>query len=435
MGLLDAVQDITGFATNPYGTPASGTWNLVEGSFTNSAGDKCVFFYEKTTKNNPLISLLLSPFGGAAAVGEERTQRTALDQITDGGGRRLAVYDYPYQDGQGIDDLGRKGEKYTFNIKFHGLNYQAKFQEFLNVIVNVGGVGTLSHPVRGKVRARFQEYEPIHRHDEWNAVTIRAVFLEDNTGAISAANLANASPNSALRKLMNTITNVQAGIQQTLFSATAVLLVPAATKNAMGLRLNSITSACSLFLGQLASTFSTDSSLNSLLSNANGVNGGLPALSSGSVTGTSSQSAATLPPVFQAGFSPSEQSQILAQQAAFENASTITTQQAVFSANQSRLAISAAIAEIDKNLGNDGFDITMLYRQLAVQLQETTEACISTSQSSVTLYTVPSDMSLRMVAFLNGLSVDSQNDIEALNPYLGSVNLVPRGTILTVPAS
>jgi hypothetical protein len=44
-------------------------------------------------------------------------------------------------------------------------------------------------------------------------------------------------------------------------------------------------------------------------------------------------------------------------------------------------------------------------------------------------------MSIRRVAFLNGLSPDQGAAILALNLGLDSVNFIPRGTVLSVPLS
>ena len=105
----------------------------------------------------------------------------------------------------------------------------------------------------------------------------------------------------------------------------------------------------------------------------------------------------------------------------------------MFAANNVRSSISKAISEAEFYMGNSAYDIVLAYKQLAVDVQLATETAISAQNSKIKIYTVPSKMSLRMVAFKNGLSYDRQNDIANLNPFLGSVNLVQKGTILTVP--
>lgn len=407
MSLFGDIGDLLTTLANPFGPPSNAQWNLQKGSFKNAQNATVVFFVESKSGQSP-------------------TQKAASDQISDAGGRRIAIYEYPYLDGQALDDLGRKPEKFSFNIKFFGANYQVLFQEFINVCVSSSGIGTLTHPVRGVVQCRFSEYEFIHRHDEWNSVSIRATFLEDNTGAIAASNLKAASANSALRSALNALVNLQAAIQQTLFNVTAILRLPGAIKAALTQRIHSITAAFSLLLGQLAATFSSDAQLQALLA----------AAGSGSVTSVNSGTGAssTLPPVFQVGFSPQDLQNVLTQQAAFVSASQISSSQALFNANKVLAQISTAIAEINTNLGNAGFDAVLNYRQMALAVQNVTQACITSIQSTIIVYHVPSLMSLRMVAFKNGLSADQQNTIEALNPYLASVNYITPGTMLLIPA-
>lgn len=409
MALGDILSDVGAFA-NPFGAPSQGQWNLQRGVWRgNTSGKTMVFFYEK---KDP------SP-----------TQKTAIDQIQDTGGRRLAVFEYPYVDGQKISDLGRKGETFVFNIKFHGLNYQQLFNQFLDVIVNQNEQGTIIHPIRGALIVRFKEYEFLHRHDEWSSVTIKATFLEDNTGAITLLQNQAASQDSALRSALQFLTNTQATISNAIFTVSAALLLPAALQASMKARLTSITGQASRLLGQLAATFSSNAQLQSLAAQSQNVAGGVTGLSSGTTQ------SGIAPPVYQVGFDPTTQASIDAQTSAFVNANTITPQQAVFNANQSRAAIAAAIAEVNANFGNQGYDIMVQYRGLAVVMQQATEASIASTQSLVKLFVTPFPMSLRTVAQKNGLSFDRQNDIEILNPYLGSVNYIPANTMLTVPVA
>lgn len=413
---LDFLGDIIGAATNPYGTPSAGQWNLTKGVFTDKAtGQQVIFFYE-------------------ISKGEDRTQRTALDSITDSGGRRLIVYEYPFRDGQQIRDLGRKGETFVFNIKFHGLNYQQLFNDFVLFVTDSPDGGTITHPVRGAIPVRFDTWEFVHRHDEWNAVTIKATFKEDNTDEIAAVNLQTTSQDSALRSALQSITTLQSEISSDIFEVGALLNIPAAIQSAINARLTSIIGQVSRLLGQLAATFSSDAQLQSLAAQSSGLSGGASALSSGTVS-TSATTAGSLPPVFQIGFDPVTQASINNQISAYVSANQITPQQAVFLANQARSAMIAAITEATNYFGNSGYDIVLQYRAMAIAVQTATEAAISTSQSQIKLFVTPQDMSLRQVAASNGLSYNRQNDIEALNPYLPSVNLIPRGTTVTVPVS
>lgn len=419
--LSDIVSDVSAFS-NPFGAPSAGQWNLSKGMYTSSTNKQLVFFVE-------------------SKAGETNASLTALEQITDGGGRRVAIYEYPYVDGQQTADLGRKGETYTFNIKFHGNNYQQKYRDFLNIVAADSGVGTLTHPVlsavRGEIKVKFQTYENVHRHDEWNAITIKATFIEDNTTSIASKNTQPSSSDSFLRNALQLLTTTQAAISAAISDVNGLLLLPSALKNSFLQRLNSIVSQVSRLLGQLAATFSSNATLQALAAQAAATSNTIPSLSGGSVssnvggTGTISQ----LPPVYQVGFSPTALAAATAQISNYVNSNTITPQQAVFVANQIRTLIVTAIAELSATYGNAAYDIILSYKGLAITIQQAVESAIAASQTQVMLYTTPTTMSLRMVAFKNGLLPERQNDIEALNPYLPSVNYIPAGTQLVVPAS
>lgn len=422
MSLLDVVgslggilSDISAFS-NPFGPPSKGQWNLSKCLYTSSKGKQIILFTEIK--------------GG----GEPKTNQTAVDQIVDGGGRRLAIYEYPYLDGQAVRDLGRKGETYTFNFKFFGDNYQLKFQDFLKIVVADDGQGTLIHPVlsavRGSIKVRFHTYENIHRHDEWNSVTVKAVFIEDSTGSIQNFNKIKTSTNSALRSALQALTNAQAAISSGIFEVGALLLLPSAIQNSFSQRLSSIVGQSSRLLGQLAATFSSDAQIQALSAQASRASSSVPGLKSGITT-----SGTSLPPVFQVGFDPTTQQSINNQTDAYINANQITPQQAVFSANQVRALVSKAIEEINNSYGNYGYDIILQYRGLAISIQESVESSISSAQQLVKIYKTTVPMSLRRVAKENNLDPDRQNDIELLNPYLESINYIPAGTELTVPIS
>lgn len=417
MGLL---QDLGAF-TNPYGVPSTGQWNLLRGVYTTNSGQSFVFFFEKPDQDEP------------------KTNMTGISDVTDSGGRRLAVYKYPYIDGQQVADMGREGETFTLNIKFWGLNYQKRMNDFIRVLLNDNSGGTVVHPVRGAIPARFRDHEFVHRYDEFSAVTIKAVFVEDNTGKIQLIQTPVASPDSKLRSALSKMVSAQAFIQQNIFAVQAILLLPGALANAMKSRLDSIVGQMSQLLGQLGVTFSSNQTLKTAAMQAAVLaSGSITDLSSGTVqtVQTGGQvSSAQLPPVYQAGLDPTTQAAITQNLSDFANANQITAQQAVFAANQIRAAITAAIAEAITNFGNDSYDIVVEYRSLSVTIQDMVEAALASAQSKVKTFTVESPMSLRGVAKAAGLTPDRQNDIEALNPGLSSVNYLPAGTMLQVPVA
>jgi prophage DNA circulation protein len=405
--------------SNPYGSPSQGEWNLSRMVYTNqNVPNGLVLYYVDRTD-------------------EPQQSRTGLSQISDKGGRRLAAFNYPYKDGTAYKDLGRMGESFDFDLKFFGLYYQTQLNLFIDNVLKYSGVGTLIHPVRGAFSVQLETYEFIHKYDEWNAVTVRCTFKEDASVQLEQANSQAASSDSVLRSALKTLTSAQAAISGLISDVGAVLLLPNAIKQALQNRLASIVTLTSSVLGQLAATFSSNQTLQHLAAQAAAVNNSIPSLNNGTTKKTLGGSTALsqLPPVYQTGLDAQTMALINSQTNSFVNANQISTQQAVYSTNQARAQITVAISEIETQMGNDGYDIINTYRGLANALQEAAEAAIASQQSLIVQYTVPYGMSLRKIAQNNGLAPDRQNDIEALNPYLASVNFVPQGTVVVVPAA
>jgi prophage DNA circulation protein len=419
--MSDAINDIVGALKNPYGTPSTGEWNLNRAVYVNKKRpDGIVLFYE-TKKDEP------------------RGVVTAMDQANDTGSRKLAIYKYPYRDGQRISDLGRDGETYTFNLKFVGQNYQQKFQDFLDVVVNSNEIGRFTHPIRGVLNVRLKDWDFIHRHDEFNAVTIKAIFLEDNTDSLQAQfnDIAKATADSAIRNAMQTLLSNYRSIQTAIFEIGAQLLVGPNILAGIEQRLNTILGQSSSLLGGLAASFSTDAALQLLASQAAASNAGsIAALNSGTVvSGGTVSKVETLPPVFQVGYDEETQASINAQADSFISQNQITPQQAVFTANQTRQQISAAIKELEDTFGNDAYDMVLQYQAIAISMQTSVEASIAQVTTEVKKYVLPYSMSLRSICFLNSLDPDRQNELEKLNPYLPSINWIPAGYTVTVPAA
>lgn len=436
MSILDSLTSGLGQLANPFGVPSKGQWNLSKGLYTSSTGQQLVLYYEMRGSSPPKGNVAPSD-----KVGETLVNQTGLDQITDSGGARLVTFEYPYVDGQRLKRLGRKGESYTFNLKFFGLAYQKKFQDFKNIVGRDPGTGSLLHPVlstiQGAIPVQLDTFEVIHRHDEWNAVTIRATFKEDNTNEISSLNLPQASPDSALRSGLQALVDAQTLVSQGLSDATALLLLPGSIKAAFQARLTTIVNQTSQLLGQLAATFSSNASLQSLASQAKTVATSMPQLNAGTITTVVGGSTVTskLPPVFQVGFDTASQASIVAQIQSFVNSNTVTPAQAVFATNQIRKLVSAEIASAESTFGNAGYAVMLQYRGLAVALQTAVESALASTQTLVKVYTVPVNMSMRKIAQNNGLTPDRQNDIAALNPDLSSINYVLKGSQVLVPAA
>lgn len=408
-GLLGTI----GAFSNPYGTPSHDEWALNSAKFKllDGSATELLFFASKVSEDDP-------------------GSLTALESMSDTGGRRLAIYEYPYRDGQVIEDLGRRGERYVFNLTFFGPNYRERYADFYRKVIQTRAAGVLTHPTIGDVTARLLEYDFIHSHDQFSAVKLRCTFIEDST-----TNTRDNPPaidkvgaiDSVLRGALSVMTTVNRVVGNSIFEVSALLLLPGSIQTAMRQRLGAIITAHSRLLGQLAATFGTDGSIINLGSSSGGI--------SGANSGVSASTGQTLPPVFQVGLSPDEQAAVSDNEAAFKQANQITATQLVFNVNQARAQVAETIAYHESQTGSDAFDVVISYRQLVVSFQKAAEAAIKSASLQTVQYLVPFDMTLTEAAFANKLDPDRMIDIERLNPGLGSANFVPRGTILTVPAA
>lgn len=407
-GILEAL----GGFSNPYGAPSRDEWAINSASFQllDGSDEKLVFFASKSSED---------PSGN----------KTGLENVTDSGGRRLAIYEYPYRDGQVTEDLGRRGEKYVFIVKFFGSRYRDRYVDFYRKVINRRSIGILTHPTIGDVHARLETYEFIHKHDEFNAVALRCTFVEDTTDSTRDNQPKNdriGAIDSLLRTALSVLTTVQRTVQTNIFSFQAILLLPQAVVNAMQLRLQSVINQHASLLAQMAATFGTDGSIIDLASSSGGV--------TGANSGTST-SGSQLPPIFQVGLPPSESAAVSSNQSTFINANQVTATQLIFNTNQSRAEVAEAIAFHESQLGSDAFEAVIAYRQLVVAFQKAAESCIKSTAIQTTQYLIPFDMTLAEVAFANGLDPDRMVDIERLNPDLGSANLVEAGSVLLIPSA
>jgi len=413
MGIL---KDIGVESLNPFGSNAAKQWNLATGVYkTKSYPSGVVFFYEVKDPNP--------------------NSKTAMDQLSDSGGRRIAKYEYPYQDGQKLKDLGKKGQKFTFNIKFFGLDYQNLFKQFIEIVCDSNEIGTIVHPIQGAFDVRPTDWEFVHRHDEWSAVTIKITFEEDNTKSINLFSLTQTTPDAKIRNMIQDLVDNQASISASIDDISTTLLKPQSVIDGLKLKLDSISGSVTRLIGQVSATYSSNSNTQQILAQTSlNSSGSLSKINSGTVSvGGTVQS--TLPPIFQVGFDTKTQASINAQTATFISSNKITSQQAIYSSNAARAEIKSAIAEITSVFGNFGYQINLNYRAIAISIQEMIEAAISIQSSKIKLYVVPTTMSLRMVAQKNNISYKRQNEIESLNPYLSSINYIEAGTVLTVPAA
>ncbi len=101
-----------------------------------------------------------------------------------------------------------------------------------------------------------------------------------------------------------------------------------------------------------------------------------------------------------------------------------------------RTQLKTTLAFIEDNGASlELFDTIQDLRETAILVQNALETGIASSNARLVQYTVPRLMSLREVAFANGLSPERVSEIDTLNPALLSTNYIIKDTIVLVPAA
>lgn len=332
-----------------------------------------------------------------------------LSHIDDTYGRRKAIYKFPYRNGQTTDDLGANGKQFDIDAIFHGQNYKRGLNLLLTELDDPTP-GDFIHPVFGKIRCVPIDWTITHSHESTVAAAIRIRFIthdfdvsfqtnEKTTpstfkGAIAAAVGFFAKINNVLNKIESNIL--------------AVTILKNAAKAAVAEYQSGYTSA----LVKLNGTFNKD-----------GSNTDIPGLNK-TQTGGIFPVVGSLGSVLQAIPDDAVTNEIIV---------ALATQQATDTVIALRNQLNATIAAMSTNNGETLFhDEILELKRSAIAMQHTLELGIQSSQSQIIDYTVPRLMSVREVAYLNGLSLDRVYDLEVLNPSLLSMNYIEAGTVMKV---
>lgn len=343
----------------------------------------------------------------------------AVSQISDAGGRRLSKFQFPYQDGQLTEDLGRKAEDFTIEVVIHGPGYLAAFNKMME-IMNEPVPGTLVHPVRGDITCKMETYEVTHQDSMRKAVSVRLTMTEHS---FEALNISDTNEESSAPTLLAKLSQGFVKIDNAINAVQGVVLFAQSLKNQIKQNLQAYKDAYTRISGHMNSTFNSGNRIPALSPTQQG--GVLNA--SGQVVTNSTSIAA----------SPDDQ-----QQTTPVSILSLQTQRAVAvdqlfkDINTTRAQLSATIQQMEDAGDGAGallfFDNIVDLRQTANDMQDAFDAGKQTSQSNVAKFVTPHDMSVREVAFAIGLSPDEGIQIMYMNPELDSANLIPKGTTLQV---
>jgi len=343
----------------------------------------------------------------------------ALSQISDSGGRRLAKFTYAYVDGQLTEDMGRKAETFTLDIVIFGNNYLNAFNTLMTIL-NEPVPGTLVHPVRGEIVCKMEDYELTHKSDERKAVAIRLTMAEHSFDAISLAtdNVDKSAPTliSKLSQSFVTIENAINAVQGAYQFATSL-------RNQIVAGIKSYQAAFSALTGQMNTTFNSGNNVP-----------GISPTQSGGVLNSSGQIVSNSTTI---AVSPDDPLQSVPQSVLNSSAATALQVEQLFkNINLARQQLASTIEMMEN--ANNGQGALTFYQNIidlrgtANDMQDAFDAGKKTSQAQYVQYTTPWDMSIREVAFENGLSPDEGIQIMYTNPQLDSANLIPKGTVLQV---
>lgn len=348
----------------------------------------------------------------------------AVDRISDSGGRRKAKFEFPYMDGQLTEDIGRKAETFDVNIILHGGNYLAAFNRLFEIL-NEPVPGNLVHPVRGEIRCAYESHEIIHEEKSRKAVAIRLVFIEHNIDAFKLATLPLQNNKSAKSKISKLADAFQK-IENTISKVQGVVFLVQSLKNTIKSRLADFNTAYGKLTGNMNATF-----------NPGGNIPGLKPVTQGGLLDADGNVVAASTTIVASPFDPFANLPVSLTTTSLQTALAI--EQLAKDVTANRQEIAGIITDLETAGDGQGshefFDNIIDFRGIANDLQDAYEAGKQSSQAQVIKYTTPRIMSVREVAFANGLTPDDGIQIAYLNPELDSLNKIAKGTMLRIALS
>lgn len=347
----------------------------------------------------------------------------ALASIVDTGGRRKAKFRFPYVDGQTTDDLGRLGESFELDILIHGSRYINGLQALMAEL-NKPTPGELVHPVRGKIKCGMEHVQILHSNDKRKAVALRLTLIEHSFTLGGFGSKKDASVKGALAQALDAIQSIQNAIT----NVQGAIIFASDIKASFVALLNDFKSGYSSMLGKINTTYNRGGSVD--------MPALLPVNNGGTLNSDGSVSQSNFPSVV----SPSDPfANVPISNITAATATAVATSSLIKEANALRDDLTVIVDGLAASANGVGslefYDDILALKETAILLQNALEKGIASSESSLIAYVVPRVMSLREVAFLNGVDVDRVYDLEVLNPQLLSTNQIEPGVELLVPVA
>lgn len=347
----------------------------------------------------------------------------AVSQIMDTFGRRKTKFQYPYRDGQTTDDLGRTPQKFEFDCLLFGDNYLQGLQMLLSEL-NDPTPGILSHPLYGDIQVVATETHLTHSNEKRKAVQLKLNFEEHNFSIAQISFEASTNDKSKTGKLA-ALSSAFAKISNAITAVGANLTAAQSVKNALKAGLSDFKDSYALIASQLNSAFNGGGPL---------IPGLLP-VGQGGLQNSSGQLITANPSTVVSPNDPFASVPTSLLNAATQTALVAQAIQKNIQANRANLTSIINSIEATPNGALSLHDNILDLKSTAITQQQAYEAGVASSNARIIQYITPWDMSVREVAFNNGLTAQNGIDIALLNPQLQSLNLVPKGTSLMVAVS
>jgi len=343
----------------------------------------------------------------------------ALARVSDVAGRRKVKYMFPYEDGQTTDDLGRRPASFSMEIVLFGRNYFQGFQRLLNEF-NKPQPGDLVHPVRGQSKVAVEDVQIVHQSDQRKAVLLNVTFIEHTFTVSTVGVSTDKNINKTLSDALKYLTILDSAINR----INASQLAAQALKNRINSFIAIFSSETAAILSDINRSFNDPDAINDYPSLVPSNEGG-NRLPDGTLADDTFLTVASPNDPFQ-------KSPLLVSSATTALAS-IDIQKKI---TNSRETATQTIDEINNNgLALEQYETVLGLREVSVLVQNAFESGVSSSSAQIKDYTTPRLMSLREVAFANGIALSRIKEIDLLNPTLTSINFIERGTVIKVPAA
>lgn len=380
----------------------------------------------------------------------------AVGKVTDKGGRRKVKLLFPYRDGMTTDDLGRAPESFDIDVVLFGPDYKKGMQKLFEQLQQPTA-GTLIHPVRGSVQCVMESFEITHGPEQSNAAAIHLSMIEHNFTIGDFSQLRSkktSSLSNAISKALAAFTKIENAINQ----INAQALLAQSIKTLIQGQIEEYRNGYSNSLSSINRVFNPSgfADIGVLLPvNEGGLRtSGTNALST---TGTTSNTE-LISDTFVTSKSPSDpfakvpinllsnetqkaiaaidvEKQVNSTRSQLQIVLRTMSEAGLVGTNPVSVSESGdpVLSGIDNTGSLDFYEQIVDLKQTALDLQTALETGISSSRVRILTYVVPRLMSIREVAFANGIDVEQVNEIDLLNPELPSVNYIAKDTEILVP--